>query len=392
MKTKHLTLEQTILLHTYQYRCSTYSHLYRYCCPNHSELYEELEQLIKKGWLIKDHLKKEEEELYFLTVKGVNQVKPLLALNTNSNEMETHKRAADLRLKPVAYAHHVATLDFILEAHHQLNQHHIPHHLQLDQLGTRYSPVCPDGVIQIGDMDVLIEMDMGTERLNRLNQKMAHYAKLINHRIQRGETDRRLVVLFVYYQPPKATQLRHLYTAMKDQVLGQFSTEVDFLVGTMSDLLQQLVQEIAAEGLGEEGVSRLGWYRLFQTALNQTPLQPRLLDPYQAKPHRWFDYVWVKRNGQQEQLHRLFIDFTQWRASRLNTLLYLEQTLADYDRHHLTDDKNKVYIIVNSNKIKTVQFILEVIGFKTNQRVQLITDKELLKQLHQLRTSSISKE
>lgn len=389
MKPLLTSLERTFLTHLYHYRCGTYSQLYRYLCQDHSVLNENIGQLLQKGLIMKEEWEEETDEIYFLTVQGVNQLKPFLNLTPTEDGKRTHKTAAELRLHPKAYRHHLATLDFILEAKHYLDTRQCLYHIKLDKFGQAYTPVCPDAVIELGNMDILIEMDMGTERLARLKQKMEYYTRLNKRRL--GEVDPRpILVFFIFHRTPSMAQLKTLYQAIDSAFLSASSPFLDVVAGTQQELIQLLHEQVIDEAVGHQAPYRQAWKEAFEVSLQATPYQVSMINPLQTKIHQTYDYIWTKPTETTFQIHRLFIDLTVCRLSRLNAVMYLEQSLGEFHRQKRMSEAGVVYLIVEDQKLKTTQFILNILGFQPSDHIQLITTSDLHHRLNRIKTSSMS--
>jgi len=102
--------------------------------------------------------------------------------------------------------------------------------------------VRPDGMIQVGNTLYFLEMDMGTERSNRLVTKWRNYRMMLNSTFYGGLTEN-IKVLFILDKKSKARE-KKLKKWIDNNLLDKVTARFDILIGDTDYLMDYLSRDI----------------------------------------------------------------------------------------------------------------------------------------------------
>lgn len=244
------------LIQLYRLRCLSPHQLHEYCYESkYSSLSEFNEKVIEK--LI--HLGVVELVLYqnhqpaiLLTSIGVDVVRELLDLPTNiiTSDKKIIKRgyyrASDLRVLPHFMNHQIHLNEFVLRFKERFETDYpeLPYHYFDEKHMGTYDIIRPDGLIQLLDIDIFLEMDMNKESKAQLQGKWSRYRNYFTSQQHRYQ-ERQILILFIC----EGTDLHHNRTQLVQKTAFEFigdlfSPEFDLIVGTTEELIELLFSRL----------------------------------------------------------------------------------------------------------------------------------------------------
>ena len=242
------TIQQEVVKSVYNYRSITNDQAKNYLKATE----EELNQLIKEGYLTENHF--EDLTYYFLTTKGVHLAKRLLGLRKTKREAGMSRgyvTASKLAFKTRIARHQLDLAEFMLRFHQQNND------LVLDDFEFLDGGVLkddikkhasPDGWISIGGVEFFIEIDRGTERKRAIEEKMGNYKRFLDSDCFR-QRPRTVVVLFCCTNNPTEKRKEMIMESMTNALEFYFDKGFHFVLGNMDDNLSILRNSILKNNL-----------------------------------------------------------------------------------------------------------------------------------------------
>lgn len=172
----------------------------------------------------------------FLTTQGIETYRyiediPVEVLDLETGTMKRAlKTASDLKMKPNNIRHQVALSTFHLMF--DARSHHDFFYTYEDEKFIRVSAaVRPDGLIQMNNADLLLEIDMGTERRDVLLSKWNHYREFLKSKNYRYK-EKKTIMLFIVnnvklVEQRRAVILSTLQLGLLDALDSMFEVYVD---------------------------------------------------------------------------------------------------------------------------------------------------------------------
>lgn len=255
MKVTDLILEdQTIITSIYEYRCLTKKQIKEVLFLEYEEEYSD-EYIDKRiQYLLKNEVLKEIEYkagfVYFLNMLGIKLYIQIEQIATDILDLDKQKTkkgyttASKLQINPVYINHQVHTNQFIIDFKKSVKD--INYRIMNEQeFAIKYGiGMRPDGVIQIGNLDLFIETDMGTESSKQLNEKWDNYRMFLNSPTFTFN-ERNVLVLFLT-TGIKPTQIQSRINLVKktiyDSCLDKLDINFDIVVGTFEEIINYCVE------------------------------------------------------------------------------------------------------------------------------------------------------
>lgn len=232
-------IQKEILLTIYHYR--TVSH--KQIIQRLGGTEEEVELLINQRLI--DPQTHETLVYYFLTTKGVNQVKDWLRLKQRKHKDNNgYLTASQLAFHPRVVHHQLAVVEFALRLK-ELDEWSsgtswmFKDGARLTQEIFKYAR--PDGWFQLGDLEVFLEIDRGTERKVEIKKKMERYLRF------KGSDcygKRRILVLFCYLNQATPQRKQMIIDQATDVFSTRLDDKLDFVLGDMERCLTFLKEEV----------------------------------------------------------------------------------------------------------------------------------------------------
>lgn len=336
-------IEKEIIKSIYQYRSITLDQIKTYLGGSE----EVVEQLISSGYIIEN--RHEELIYYFLTAKGVHQAKDILRLKKKKREKASrgYVTASKLSFKPRIARHQLGVAEFMFQFHQQF-PHLTSETFEFLDGGVLREDIkqhaSPDGWLRIGDFEIFLEIDRGTETQPAIREKMRNYTRFIQSRCYLKE-QRNIIILFCYLDNPTERRKKMIMNCAVEGLDLNLKDEFDFVMGDMERCLTFLKEEVV--------------YPMNPASLRKSQERMMTRLPHTLEPYLRFKlYNTDYRNNvalDQTKRHYYIIDLTTQRASRLATLNLLEEQLRSVlfrdqthfvihsDRDDQIDELKKLY-------------------------------------------------
>ena len=108
-----------------------------------------------------------------------------------------------------------------------------------------YTVIRPDGLIQLNQIDLFLEMDMATEKSDALLSKWNHYREFLKSREYRYK-DRKTIVLFILNAVQMAEQRRQtVLSTLQTGLLDALDSCFEIYVDTPENLLDLIFNQLA---------------------------------------------------------------------------------------------------------------------------------------------------
>ena len=299
-------IEKDILIQIYQFRSLTTQQVETYLGGTK----EDLNGLIQKGCLEKVEYKK--LEMYFLTATGVNLVKRWLRLKVHGKHNPNgYLRAGELKVAPRFANHQLGLNEFVLKVMSRLpklNEQQFSYTDETRLSSELYKYARPDGLMKIGDVELFIEFDTGSEDQAMISKKMERYQSFCNSSTHQGK-NRKIIILFVGLRNPTVRRHNMIMTCATEFLSGVLSDQLEFIVGGMDKCANYILREVLPV-LTSNPTER---YRL-KFLQNKNPY----LRLFNGQDELTVDYTLPK--VKQQGIDYRIVDLTYDRASRYATL------------------------------------------------------------------------
>ena len=219
------------LLAIYRYRCLSESQILNFVYHNDGD--ERLKNLLANG-LVESVKYQPANNVYFLTTLGVGCTEAIYSDVLQSlygTERKTILKAGELKIKEQNINHQIHLNEFVLQF--VTSFHGVIDYKYYDE---KFMPkasdfMMPDGMLDLPNYFVLLEMDMGTETLQRLRQKWDSYRLFLNSpgSFYQGKP----IVMFFILDGVKNIELRRrnimscILEYLSDRIDGQFEVYID---------------------------------------------------------------------------------------------------------------------------------------------------------------------
>lgn len=239
---KHLVLSKI-----YALRVMSYTQIYEYIFKENNQKQSSCEETVKKmvaeGLLEKDGTTKQNAK-YFLTNAGIKILKTngIIPIGSQTPIMqESYHTAAKIKIKKVYYKHQLALNDFVLEFERRYKGRDIQY---LDELyiSTVFSSIRPDGLLRLDNTFYFLEMDMNTERKQRLNSKWINYKQFVRSS-EFNNIKLNIKVLFILGGNVGTASARvyNLRSYIMENISHLLSPKFDVLINTQNNLLRSIM-------------------------------------------------------------------------------------------------------------------------------------------------------
>lgn len=335
-------IEKEIIKNIYQYRSITLDQIKTYLGGSE----EEVAQLITSGYITENT--HEELIYYFLTGKGAHKAKDLFRIK-KKKRMEGSRgyvTASKLSFKPRIARHQLGVAEFMFQFHQRFPNLTKDVFEFLDGGVLREDikkHASPDGWIRVGDIEIFLEIDRGTETQPAIREKMKNYVRFAES--QSYQQDRKIIILFCYLDNPTERRKKMIMNCAVEGLDLKLKDSFDFVMGDMERCLTFLKEEVI--------------YPMNPASLRKSQERMMARLPHTLEPYLRFKlYNTDYRNNvalDQTKRHYYFIDLTTQRASRFATLNLLEEQLRSVlfrdqthfvihsDRYEQIDELKKLY-------------------------------------------------
>jgi hypothetical protein len=200
------------------------------------------------------------EEIYFssdnsalfLTKTGIDVVVAEYQIPINIVDVETngikrgYYRASELKMLAKNIPHQVHLNQFMLDFKkiYETNNYPLAWTYYDEKYVSMYTKIRPDGLINILDTDLFLEMDMSTESKAQLIDKWKHYKSFLNS-VEHRNNDKKVIVLFIVENTNLIENRKNLIKLTAQEiVLNDLDDKFEIIVGTKDELLTAIFQVI----------------------------------------------------------------------------------------------------------------------------------------------------
>lgn len=192
------------------------------------------------------------EKVIFLTNLGIDIVCykfniPTVALNSMGKLTNKKLTEADITLNPRLINHQVNLNQFVINFDKEFAKRYPEKFSKYfdEKYLSKYTHIRPDGMISLDNIDLFLEMDMGTESSKQLLDKFTGYRRFLDSR-EFHERDAKIIVLFILKTAPDKLQSRKdtVKKAILQTVLDLFPEGIEFYIGSEEELLNALYNKI----------------------------------------------------------------------------------------------------------------------------------------------------
>lgn len=333
MKATELTqllteLDHQALIKLYKMRCLSPSQLHEYCYFSKYQTLSEfnekvISKLIDLG-VIELKLYQNHKSGILLTTKGVDVVRELLSLPTNIITTDKkivkrgYYRAFDLRVLPNFMNHHIHLNEFVLrfEERFKTDFPNLPYHYYDEKhLGT-YELIRPDGLLQLLDIDIFLEMDMNKESKTQLELKWKKYRKYLTSK-QYQYNEKRIIIFFICEGTTNIEDRKQLVMKTAFDFIGDlFCQELDMYIGSIEELIDLSFNKLINKWLFNIPEKKQLKYFL-ERKLDVKVYKPTKIN--QLLKRNGYEFF-IKHNNQNQEIEFLFDDWRSRNLSILNTI------------------------------------------------------------------------
>ena len=376
--------DQQTLIKLYQLRCLSIQQVYRLYYQEHLEfkqfVQETLVALVQLK-LIKLNHYKENEFGITLENEGVQVVRHLLNLPPNLFTKDKrmlqrgYLRASDLRVLPRFMNHQIHLNEFILQFESQFNKKYTAYRYKYfdEKHLTHYLSIRPDGLLHLFDVDLFLEMDMGTETKKALEQKWRHYRQFITNEDFKYQ-ERRMIIFMFCEGEVEVQARRELILKTAFETLGDyFSNQIDMYVGSTEELTYLLFEKLIPHWLQTDPTLPT-WQRLLKNKGFNLYRATQFNQYFKKGHYQLFAQLPLKTNTGETLLQEFFLD--DWRAQRLaicTNIAFFHQNRRNLEKVY----PRPVKYLICANHEEQCRELLTILGLLNEKHVYFTTIERL---------------
>lgn len=249
--------DKQVLHAIYTHRCLTEDLLYRFFYKSMNISRDFTAKRVR--WMIQHNLIEPIEygadlPALFLTTQGIETYRyiediPVEVLDPETGTLQRAlKTAADLKMKSNNIRHQIALSTFHLMFDARSN--HEFFYSYVDEKFIRVSAaIRPDGLIQMNNADLFLEMDMGTERRDVLLSKWNHYREFLKSKNYRYK-EKKTIMLFIVNNVKLVEQRRAvILSTLQVGLLDALDSMFEIYVDTPENLLDIVFRKFTPNSL-----------------------------------------------------------------------------------------------------------------------------------------------
>jgi|GEM_PF-5401142 len=248
------------LKNIYMYRCLNEDQLFKliYNDNNTNKLYvrDKIQKMLNLN-LIESVFYGAELPVYFLTSTGIDVVRTFYDLPYNIFDIEKkiikrgYYRASELKINPKFINHQMQLNNFVINFSEKLNNRLVWKYYD-EKYMSQYVNIRPDGLIQILDVDLFLEIDMATESKNQLYEKWENYRNFLMSS-EYAYKERKIIVLFILNNSEKIQERKDLirYT-ITERILDLIDDNFEIYIGTQEEILNVIFKKIIPHSIGKD--------------------------------------------------------------------------------------------------------------------------------------------
>lgn len=376
--------DQQTLTKLYQLRCLSIQQIYQLYYQSEVDfkafVQQNLSELVHLK-LIKLNHYKENEFGVTLENEGVQVVRQLLHLPPNLFTKDKrmlqrgYLRASDLKVLPRFMNHQIHLNEFILQFESKFNEKYPNYRYKYfdEKHLTHYLSIRPDGLLHLFDVDLFLEMDMGTETKKALEQKWRHYRQFITNEDFKYQ-ERRMIIFIFCEGKVEVQSRRELILKTAFETLGDyFSNQIDMYVGSTAELTYLLFEKLIPHWL-QTDPTLPNWQRLLkQKGFNL--FRATQFNHYLNKGHyQLFAQLPLKTKTGDPLIQDFFLD--DWRAQRLaicTNIAFFYQNQRNLEKVY----PRPIKYLICANDEKQCQELLTILGLLNEKNVYFTTIERL---------------
>ncbi|HGS8931462.1 TPA: replication-relaxation family protein [Clostridioides difficile] len=248
-------IDLNVLYHIYTYRCLTIRQIYRTFYINEFSFNQFIDIKIN-FFIIKDLLEEvffnKNNSALFLTKIGVEIVREKFCLDVNTINKDKivkgYNSSSDLKLLSRLIPHQIFLNQFVLDFNVALKYKQLDLKTEYfdEKYVSQYQNIRPDGLLRLKDMDLdlFLELDMGTESNKQLSLKWKNYRMFLNSSEWDLVSNKVIVLLIVENVKNVENRKNVIKKTVIDEMLDLLGEKFELLVGTKEDLLKIVFNDI----------------------------------------------------------------------------------------------------------------------------------------------------
>ena len=213
-----------------------------------------LVDLIEKN-IVEEVSYRNDSVAYFLTGFGIKLYIQIAEVPKDIFDLEKRKirrgylTAGQLNMNPVYINHQMHNNEFMINFQSQINNNPLETPFQYEFINEKdfaYSNIIirPDSVIRLGNIDLYIETDMGTESSKQLIDKWGNYREFLNSN-KFLYSERRIIVLFALYGVKNFETRKNLVKkTVYEGLIDKLGNKFDIFIDTQENLLKCCKEKI----------------------------------------------------------------------------------------------------------------------------------------------------
>lgn len=243
----HLSkIRHIVLSKIYALRVMSYNQIYEFVFKENNQKQSTCEEIVKKmvaeGLLEKIGTPKTTAK-YFIAKAGIKALKEHGIIPIGKTEAmfpEHFHTASKIKIKEVYCNHQLALNQFVLEFERIYKGRDMEY---LDELymASAFTNIRPDGLLRLDNTYYFLEMDMNTERKQRLNSKWENYRQFVLSR-EYDEISQNIKVLFILggNVGSRSARVYNLRSYIMQNISHLLSKKFDVIVNTKNNLFSYI--------------------------------------------------------------------------------------------------------------------------------------------------------
>lgn len=243
----HLSrIRHIVLSKIYALRVMSYNQIYEFIFKENNQKQSTCDETIKKmvaEELIEKAGTQKPTAKYFIAKAGIKALKEHGIIPIGKNESifpEKFHTASKIKIKEVYCNHQLALNQFVLEFERMFKGRDIEY---LDELymASAFTSIRPDGLLRLDNTYFFLEMDMNTERKQRLNSKWENYRQFVLSR-EYDEISQDIKVLFILggNVGSRSARIYNLRTYIMQNISHLLSKKFDVIINTKDNLFSYI--------------------------------------------------------------------------------------------------------------------------------------------------------
>lgn len=191
---------------------------------------------------------------YFLTTIGIRLCEKMLTLPKEAFVAQGKKtaiglyNASSLKLRPSLINHQLHLNKFVSMFKEKIDHYQVEWSYWNEKYLGKLTAIRPDGLIELSEYDLILEMDMNTEGSYRLKQKWANY-RIFKRSDEFTYRERNTQTLFILGDNKNIDQQKlKAKKLIFDNLMDVISHEFDFAIGTPDELIKTCIERHQSKG------------------------------------------------------------------------------------------------------------------------------------------------